>query len=242
MIIVISGTREGREISSLLAEKGYDVEEHPLKNGLEPLLKNRSVRILIDASHPFSGSLSGLAKEMCRTSGITYIRFVREEVELPESPLLFPVYSWEEAAQKAAELGNTIFLTTGSYNLELFLKHPSMTGKRIVVRVLPDHRVIEAVQSLGIIPRDIVAMQGPFSKDMNRITFKMYNASVIVTKDSGRAGGTDTKIAAALQLKIPVVIIKRPKLPEKDGDTVHTYEQVLEKISKRLDNRGGEGI
>jgi precorrin-6A/cobalt-precorrin-6A reductase len=201
---------------------------------LEPLLKNRTVQILIDASHPFPGGLSALAKGLCRTSGIPHIRFVREEVDLPESPLLFPVYSWEEAAQKAAELGNTIFLTTGSYNLELFVKHPAMTGKRIVVRVLPDHRVIEAVQLLGIIPRDIVAMQGPFSKDMNRFTFKMYNASVIVTKDSGRVGGTDSKISAALGLKIPVVIIKRSQLLEKDGDTlytVYTYEQVLEKVA-----------
>jgi precorrin-6A/cobalt-precorrin-6A reductase len=106
-----------------------------------------------------------------------------------------------------------------------------MAGRRVVVRVLPDHQVIEKVRSMGVAPKDIVAMQGPFSKEMNRITFKMYNASVIVTKDSGRAGGTDTKIAAALQLKIPVVLIKRPKLLEKDGDTVHTYEQVLEKVS-----------
>ena len=206
------------------------VEKHPLKSGLESLLKNRSVRLLIDATHPFPGGLSAFAKELCRTSGIPYIRFIREEVNLPESPLLFPVHSWEEAAKKAAELGNTIFLTTGSYNLELFLKHPAMTGKRIVVRVLPDHRVIEAVQSFGINPRDIVAMQGPFSKGMNRITFKMYNASVIVTKDSGRVGGTDSKISAALGLKIPVVVIKRSKLPETETDTVFTYEQILEKV------------
>lgn len=254
MIVVISGTREGREISSLLAARGYEavmvtatenasrivfsnasleiIQKYPVKNGLELFLKNRTVRMLIDASHPFHGGLSGLAKELCATREIPYIRFVREEVDLPESPLLFPAYSWEEAAQKAAELGNTVFLTTGSYNLELFLKHPAMTGKRIVVRVLPDYRVIKAVQSLGVNPRDIVAMQGPFSKDMNRITFKMYNASVIVTKDSGRVGGTDSKISVALGSKIPVVIIKRPKLLVKDEDTVFTYEQVLNKVIK----------
>ena len=208
MIIVISGTREGREISSLLAAKGYEaVIVTATENSLESLLRYRTARIVIDASHPFSGGLSGLAKELCATSGIPYLRFAREEVDLPESSLLFLVYSFEEAAQKAAELGNTVFLTTGSYNLELFLKHPALTGKRIVVRVLPNYRVIEAVQALGVNSRDIVAMQGPFSKDMNRITFKMYNASVIVTKDSGRVGGTDSKISAALGLKIPVVII-----------------------------------
>lgn len=212
------------------------IEKHPGKNGLESLLKNTPVRLLIDASHPFSGPLSGLAKELCATGRIPYIRFVREEVALPESPLLVPVNSFEEAAQKAAELGNTVFLTTGSNNLELFLKNPRMAGKRIVVRVLPDHRVIKAVQSLGINPRDIVAMQGPFSKDMNRVTFKMYNASVIVTKDSGRVGGTDSKISAALGLKIPIVIIKRAKSLGKDTDTVFTYEQVLQKVALLLNN------
>lgn len=204
------------------------VEEYPVEGGLETVFNSRAVRIVIDVTRPFPEDISTLAKELCRNNNIKYIRFIREEVALPENPLLFAVYSWEEAAQKAAELGNTIFLTTGSYNLELFLKHPSMAGKRIVVRVLPEHRVIEAVRSLGIISRDIVAMQGPFSKDMNRITFKMYNASVIVTKDSGRVGGTDSKISAALSLKIPVVVIKRSVLKERDATLVHTYEQILE--------------
>lgn len=229
-VLAVTATENGSRI--VVTNVSLEViEKYPLRSGLESLFKNRSVRMIIDASHPFPDDLSRLAKELRPTSGIPYIRFAREEVDLPESPLLFPVYSWEEAAQKAAELGNTIFLTTGSYNLELFLKHPSVNGKRIVVRVLPDHRVVEAVQSLGVNPRDIVAMQGPFSKDMNRITFKMYNASVIVTKDSGRAGGTDSKISAALGLKIPVVIIKRAKLLERDGDTVFAYEQVIEKVA-----------
>lgn len=210
------------------------VEEYSIESGLETVFNSRAVRMVIDATRPFPEGISMLAKDLCRKNNIQYIRFVRDEVDLPENSLLFPVCSWEEAAQKAAELGNTIFLTTGSYNLELFLKHPAMAGKRIVVRVLPEHRVIEAVQSLGVTSRDIVAMQGPFSKDMNRITFKMYNASVIVTKDSGRVGGTDSKISAALGLKIPVVIIKRPKLLEKDGDTVNTYEQILEKVALLL--------
>ena len=254
MIIVLSGTLEGREINSLLALKGYEVqsvtavnhgshiivhnasmevvEEHHGKGVLEKVIDNQAVRMVIDTSHPSLEGISRLAKELCRKNNIKYIRFVRAEVDLPESPLLFPVYTWEGAVQKAAKLGNTIFLTTGSYNLEVFLQHPDIVGKRVVVRVLPDYRVIERVQALGIVPKDIVAMQGPFSKDMNRVTFKMYNTSVIVTKDSGKAGGTDSKISAALSLNIPVVIIRRPKLKDQEIDTVHTYGQVLEKVTE----------
>lgn len=234
MILVLAGTREGREIESLLTLKGYEVLSVIKQSGFDEIPKSESIQLVIDTSHPFPGSISGLAKDFCRQRNIPYLRFIRDEVELPVSPLLYPVDSWEQAAEKAARFGNTVFLTTGSYNLELFLNHPSLVGKRLVVRVLPDHQVIEKVQSLGVAPKNIVAMQGPFSKEMNRITFKMYNASVIVTKDSGRAGGTDTKLSAALQLKIPVVIIKRPKLQAQDYDIVHTYEQVLDRVSLLL--------
>jgi len=194
------------------------------------ILQTFPLRIMVDASHPFSEGISGQAENYSRLSNIHYFRFIRDETKLPESPLLFPVDSWEEAAWKATEIGDTIFLTTGSYNLELFLRYVRKSGKRLVVRVLPDHQVIEKVRALGVAARDIVAMQGPFSGEMNKATFKMYNASVIVTKDSGRAGGTDSKISAALKLKIPVVIIKRPKLKDSGENTVYTYEQVLKKI------------
>lgn len=253
MIIVLSGTLEGREITSLLTEKGYEVlaitavelgtgivvktsegvvEKHSSRGGLETVINSRPAKLIIDTTHPFPARISETAKELCREKKINYLRFVRQEVVLPDSPLLYPVYSWEEAAKQAAKLGNTIFMTTGSYNLEGFLKHPDLADKRVVVRVLPEHRVIEKVQSLGIVPRDIVAMHGPFSKDINRATFKMYNASVIVTKDSGRAGGTDSKIAAALSLNIPVVIIKRTGCKDESLDTVENYPQLLERVKQ----------
>lgn len=223
--------------SSIITQNGSpeNIREFTGPEAFDRILETKPFRIMVDASHPFSEGISGQAKKFCGDKHIPYIRFVREEVELPESPLLFPVYSWEEAAEKAVELGGTIFLTTGSYNLELFLKYARKNGKRLVVRVLPDHHVIEKVRALEVAPRDIVAMQGPFSKEMNRATFKMYNASVIVTKDSGKAGGTESKISAALSLRIPVVIIKRPRLNEKTAGVVNTYEQVLENILQLFD-------
>ena len=55
-------------------------------------------------------------------------------------------------------------------------------------------------------------MQGPFSLELNRELYKKYMAEVIVTKDSGRVGGTDTKAAAAMELGLPLVLIERPVL------------------------------
>lgn len=252
MLLVLSGTKEGRELSGLLADKGYNVcsarltdhasrlimedsdkrlvMEHQLSGGLEQVLGTYSFRLVVDAAHLTSSGFSEQVREYCSQHELPYIRFSREEVELPQSPLLYPVYSWQEGAQKAAELGNTIFMTTGSHKLEEFLRQPEMHGKRVVVRVLPDHRVLEGVQALGVPSRDIVAMQGPFSREMNRITFKMYNAAVVVTRDSGQAGGTDSKISAALSLKLPVVVIRNPR--NWDDQAVHTYKSVLQEVQK----------
>ncbi|WP_418790664.1 precorrin-6A reductase [Phosphitispora sp. TUW77] len=256
MILVISGTREGKEIASLLTSKGYDIlyatvedhgaklvlnndmmentEEYVTHNALSQVFKNYPFKLIVDVSHPYPEGVLKSVGEFGQNRDIPYLRFVRKEVKLPENPLLFAVYSWEEAAKKAAELGDTIFLSTGSFNLAQFLSHPDMAGKRVIVRVLPDSQVIAKVRSLGLPPRDIVAMQGPFSKEMNRATFKMYGATVLVTKESGRAGGTDNKISVALKLKIPVVVIKRPQVKGDGTIIVDSYEQVLEGVKLKL--------
>ncbi len=58
----------------------------------------------------------------------------------------------------------------------------------------------------------IVAVQGPFSYDMNRIMFHDTKASVVVMKNSGLVGGADTKLQAAMDLGIHVIVIDRPRV------------------------------
>lgn len=254
MIAVVCGTREGREIASLLVEKGFEcialttteygkrlagesgvevISGNFTGEKLNTIFSEKDIKTVVDVSHPFAHREAKLLKKLCDEKQINYIRYLREETEIPENSLIHPVTSWQEAAEYAGKLGNTIFLTTGSHNLEEFLEYIDLNKKRVVVRVLPDHKIIKKCQDLGFAPKDIVAMQGPFSKQMNRWTFKMYNASVVITKDSGKAGGTDTKVSAALDLKIPVVVIKRPFMQQ--GKTVRTYDEVLQFLRERSD-------
>lgn len=256
MILVLYGTREARELISLLnAEKfpviaaaateyggslagqGVDVRVYTLppdESALEDLARRKQVSLVIDATHPFPGQLSVEAERLCNKNGIPRIRFEREETRIPENPLINMVNTWSEAAGKAAALGNTIFLTTGSNNLEIFLKEPSVRSKRIVVRVLPEHKVIKKCQDLGLSPKDIVGLQGPFSVKFNKAIFQTYKADVIVTRDSGRESGTDTKITAALALKLPVVLIRRT--PAGESCVVRSLKQVLELVREKLGN------
>ena len=57
--------------------------------------------------------------------------------------------------------------------------------------------LLQMMEDLNVSPKRIVAVQGPFSYDMNRIMFHDTQASVVVMKNSGLVGGADTKITSS---------------------------------------------
>lgn len=196
---------------------------------------------IVDASHP-SGSNYGPLHQWCEKTGTPYLRLERPETKVPENALIHPVQSWEEAMlvlekliQEKKETGRnpvTVFVTTGSHQLEN-LAHKFAKSSRLVVRVLPEARLIQKCQDLGIPPKDIVAMQGPFSKELNRILFKSYGADILLTRDSGHAGGTDTKISAAMALSLQCVLIKRPVSTKALKECqVHSIKEVITWVKK----------
>lgn len=251
VILVLQGTRDGRMITKKLAGQGYQVGaiasmdygrelaveygaslvESDLPDKAAAWLERLGVRAVVDARHPFAVTEENELAQQCRAMDIMYLRIGREEINLTHHELIHPVYSMSEAAEKAADLGKTVFLTTGSHNLEHFISLQDTHGIRLVVRVLPEHRVIKKCQDMGINTRDIIAMQGPFSKQINKALFKMYRAAVVVSKDSGRAGGIDTKIDAALDLKIPVVIVKRRSVI---AGNEYNWEEAVRIINRQL--------
>lgn len=233
MIFVAAGTQDGRELAGYLLKMGYEVvasvvsaygesllkQYQGIKINCEPLdvagfveyFKKHHIEAFVDASHPYAVNASQNAMDACHKAGIPYIRFER-----PETPLKYDkahyVDSYEAAAKKAAKLGDSIFLTTGSRNLGVFAKAEALAGKRVICRILPEPGVVEQAISLGFTPASIVAMQGPFSLEMNKAFFQQCNTQVVVTKNSGHTGGADTKFAAAMELGLELVIIDRPKI------------------------------
>ena len=156
--------------------------------------------------------------------GIPYIRYERDITEFPYEKLHI-VHSYEEASEVAARLGKNVFLTTGSRNLQKFVGAPALKEATIFARILPTAKVLIDCEAMGLTPRQLIAMQGPFSKELNLAFFKESKADVVITKNSGTIGGTDTKLMAAKELGLPVVIIDRPKIAYKN--LAHTYEEVL---------------
>jgi len=250
MILILGGTSESREITAALVAEGYQViasattpygglllkeagaseiiQKRLAEEELINLVRTRGILILIDATHPFAELVTVNARSACIRTGIPYIRYERPGCTIPEHPLIHRVQGYLAAAQKATELAvQTIFVTTGTKTLPVFCQEARKQGKRIVARILPDLEGLKLCLKLGIPPGDIIAIQGPFSIDLNQALFNAFQADVMVTKDSGTAGGTSAKIEAALAQSLPVVLIERPTLV--DG-SVGSIEQLLGKI------------
>ena len=64
-------------------------------------------------------------------------------------------------------------------------------------RVLPTQEGIAACEAAGVPHRNIIAMQGPFSRALNEALMQQFEIRWLVTKDGGAAGGFAEKAQAA---------------------------------------------
>lgn len=231
-----------KSLAHVWREPSESMEKMPL-TAFFNWVANQACSAMVEASHPSCSQYFQPLRLWCGEKDVPYIRLERRETKVPASPLIDSVATWEEALSALARLAGerdlikqspfTVFVTTGSHQLESLVGAPFARDVRWVVRVLPEGRLVQKCQDLGLPPKDIVAMQGPFSKELNRILFKAYGADVLLTRDSGPAGGTDTKISAALALDLNIVLLKRPR-PETDPSVraVHSVNEVLNWLHK----------
>ncbi len=243
-IIVIAGTADARKLIMELEKQGYPIiatvatgfghellkdsegvtvrEGRRKKEEFLTLIKETEAFCLVDASHPYAAEVSKTAMEACCSAGIPYIRYERRASELEQE--LIAVKDFEEAVQRLEDLEGNILLTIGSNNLGYFTKLRDYKN-RLFVRVLPDSKVLIKCEELGFSASNIFAAKGPFSLEMNIAMIKHCNASVLVTKDSGKEGGVEEKGMAAAQLGIPLMVIARPDITY--SKLCHSMEETL---------------
>ena len=113
------------------------------------------------------------------------------------------------AADYLKETTGSILLTTGSKELHLFTGIPGFK-ERVYARVLPLESSLESCRKAGLPVSHIIAMQGPFSEELNLTMLKEVSAEWLVTKDGGEPGGFAEKAQAARKAGAGLVVIGRP--------------------------------
>lgn len=231
MILLLGGTIDSREIAKELKIKNIDfitstvseygkflAEEHSKnvvnemmdKDRILSFIKENSVELIIDATHPFAKNVSKNAIEASQESNIKYFRFERPGINFCENSRVFFVENLVEASNKAKQIGTNILLTIGSRGLSEFKELIEI--KNIYARVLPELNSIKACEDAGVKTGNIIAMQGPFSSAFNNLIINEKQIDLIITKESGKAGGTIQKITSAEESGINIIIIKRPEV------------------------------
>lgn len=241
--VIFSGTTEGRRLSRALAELGgavtvcvateYGREEQGEAPGISVLSGRMGERemartlaeadLCVDATHPYAVQASQTIRAACEQAGVPLLRLLREESPVPTGTEVFPT------AQAAADWLKTtqghILLTTGAKELGVFAP---LGGERLYPRVLPLASSLEACGAAGVPSSHILALQGPFSQELNEALIRQHHIAYLVTKDGGPAGGFGEKAAAALAAGAKLVLIRRP---QEDGSD---YETILQQCGEMM--------
>lgn len=216
---------------------------------MEEFLCNEGYEIVVDATHPYAkvvtenlrGAVATLQTSEKKAQFPIYLRLEREIVETPEAenPAVNIRY-FESNADCARALENTegnILLTTGSKELAMYCTSGRLHD-RLYVRILPGRESLELCMEQGIKGRQILALQGPFSTEMNAAILKQYDIRHMVTKNSGRTGGYQEKLEAAKILGIPVYVIQ----PAKKAVDAYSFAGICRKLEQLCDCKfSGQG-
>ena len=195
---------------------------------MEEFIRNQGIHLVIDATHPHARLVSEEIQEACGRTGVRLERCLRAEGEQNKARDWVEVDSIQEAVSFLSSVSGVIFATTGSKELEALCQIPDYQ-KRVYARVLPTSNVLKKCEKLGITGSHLIAMQGPFSTEMNTLFLRQAKAEWLLTKDSGRAGGFQEKVEAARENGTRVVVIRRP---EEDGISLEEAMEVLKKADE----------
>jgi precorrin-6A/cobalt-precorrin-6A reductase len=232
-ILATTVTSYGAEIAR--SAGADEVISKPLpQDELSQIITEHKIDILVDSTHPFAAEATRNAVLASKETGISYLRLERPSTTITEDPLIHPVTSFPEAAQLAKTMSNDRILHLAGVSTLHYLTQ-TIEADRIVARVLPNPYSIKKSLELGLPGENIIAMQGTFSQEFNRALMMEYGAEVVVTKDSGAVGGTTSKINAALELKIPIIVVLRPEILELEHEKVSSsVEELVELVLKSV--------
>ncbi|WP_035766839.1 precorrin-6A reductase [Butyrivibrio sp. NC2002] len=260
-ILIFGGTTEGRLLAECLKKEniphavsvatsyGREIEEKDGETNLfvgkknagemADIMEKEGYLTVVDATHPFAIDVSKQIKEACEIAGAKYLRLLRDTSmkEYEDDNITYAGDMTEAArilgdAEKSGKINGNILFFTGSKDLNTLTENIKNRAS-IYARVLPNEDSLKKCKEAGLTGKQIIAMQGPFSEEMNIALIREIKASVIVTKESGRTGGFDEKIKASMKCGIKAIIIRNPEKNKQEES--YLLEEIIDILLKTAD-------
>ncbi|MEE1727837.1 cobalt-precorrin-6A reductase [Streptomyces sp. BE282] len=226
-VLVLGGTTEGRQLAeSLVGDPRVRVTSSLAGRVAAPRLPSGDVRIggfggadglaewvrehhvdaLVDATHPFAATMSRNAALAASQAHVPLLALRRPGWAAQDGDRWHSVASLAEAAELLPALGERVFLTTGRMGLAAFAGE-DLDALWFLVRS------VDAPEPPCPRETEVLLERGPFSLEGERELIRRHRIDVLVTKDSG-GDATAPKLTAAREARIPVVVVRRPPVPE----------------------------
>lgn len=224
-ILLLGGTTEASHLARLLAETGVKATfsyagrtdapiAQPLPTriggfggaeGLAQYLRDHQITHVIDATHPFAAQMSLNAIAACAQTGTPLLALERPAWTPGIGDNWTHVAGISEAVLALPESPARIFLAIGKQHLAPFATKPQHHYLL---------RLVDAPEGLPLPDAQAIVAKGPFTVDGDSALLADHKITHIVAKNSGGSGAR-AKLLAARALGLPVILIDRPGLPNR---------------------------
>lgn len=226
MILIFGGTTEGRLAAKVCdeAEKTFfyatkgKLQQVEMANGkhlqgamlpkdIVDFCKKNKINAIVDAAHPFALNLHNNIAEASNSLKIPVIRLERKYSHF-KNDLVHYFSSYAKAISYLKQQDFSKLLALTGVNTISSLK-PYWEERHTIFRIL-DREESHKKAKADNFPKEQLIYYQKNSDDL--ALFRSIKPSAIITKESGESGGLSEKVDAAIQLKIPILIVERPQL------------------------------
>ena len=172
--------------------------------GLASYLREAGITLLIDATHPYAAQISRNAASAARIAGIPCWALRRPAWQAQAGDDWREVEDWAGLIEALKPFRRPLF-TLGREPLQHLDEIPPEQFWTL--------RALEACP--GNERCEVIGARGPFHIEDERALFRRRRIDVLISKNSGSVA-TEPKLEVARELDVPVLILKRPVLPEVD--------------------------
>lgn len=172
--------------------------------GLASYLHEAGITLLIDATHPYAAQISRNAANAARMAGIPCWALRRPAWQAQTGDDWREVEDWAGLIEALKPFRRPLF-TLGREPLQHLDEIPPEQFWTL--------RALEACP--GNDRCEVIGARGPFHIEDERALFQRRKIDVLISKNSGSVA-TEPKLDVARELGIPVLILKRPALPDVD--------------------------
>lgn len=249
MILVFGGTTEGRIAVKTLDEgegRYYYSTRSPLQkvdcahgehiygemtpDKMIEFCRVNSIKLIVDAAHPFAEHLHTTINEVAEKLSIPVIRFERRYPEISNPDIIW-CDDYDDAIIRMEECNvNRLLALTGVQTIPKLKRFWDKHDTRF--RILNREESKGKVRQTGFPESRLVY----YRENNTGLLLDELTPDAILTKESGETGGFLEKVDAALERKIKVFVVRKPKLPERfiTVDGRHGLRREIERLLPRF--------